>query len=335
MRNQQRGIRLLAACFVGAVAWSANTEATADKDKDDRPAVVNTLGMKLVLVRKGDFQMGSEEFPSEKPPRPARVTQDFYLAIHHVTVGQFRSFVKDTGYKTEAEKDGKGAEGFDASIPWVTKKAEFNWKNPGFEQADDHPVVCVSWNDAVAFCQWLSKKEGKTYRLPTDREMEYAIRAGTKTHWSCGDTPESLKGFANCADLALVTKGKLDQKKLTERNAGLSPVSSGIATWDDGYGFTSPAGALKPNPWGLYDMHGNAWQWCLDLMLSNRPTKDPLIEPEDFMALAKGTGNRKIRGGAWWLGPGRCRSANWANRPQSDSFSFLGFRVARATDDAP
>ena len=70
-------------------------------------------------------------------------------------------------------------------------------------------------------------------------------------------------------------------------------------------------------------------------MLSNRPTKDPLIEPEDFMALAKGTGNRKIRGGAWWLGPGRCRSANWANRPQSDSFSFLGFRVARATDDAP
>ena len=104
MRNQQRGIRLLAACFVGAVAWSANTAATADKDKDDRPAVVNTLGMKLVLVRKGDFQMGSEEFPSEKPPRPARVTQDFYLAIHHVTVGQFRSFVKDTGYKTEADR---------------------------------------------------------------------------------------------------------------------------------------------------------------------------------------------------------------------------------------
>ena len=328
MRNM---LMLLTVCLVGSVAWSA-TELAADKDKDDRPAVVNSLGMKLVLIRKGDFQMGSEEFPSEKPPRPARITKDFYLAIHHVTVGQFRAFVKDMGYKTDAEKDGKGAEGFDATIPWVTKKADFNWKNPGFEQGDDHPVVCVSWNDAVAFCQWLSKKEGKTYRLPTDREFEYAIRAGTKTHWSCGDTPESLKGFANCADLALVKNGKLDQKKLTERNAGLSPVSSGIATWDDGYPFTSPVGALKPNPWGLYDMHGNVWQWCLDLMLSNRPTKDPQIDPEDFIALAKGTGNRKIRGGAWWLGPGRCRSANWANRPQADSFSFVGFRVALTTD---
>lgn len=315
------------ACLLVSAIWSPCRAA----DKDDRPSVVNSVGMKLMVIRKGDFQMGSEEFPSEKPPRRARVTKDFYLAIHHVTVAQFRRFVKDADYKTDAEKGG-GAEGFDRAMPPISKKAEFNWKNPGFEQGDDHPVVCVSWNDAVAFCQWLSKKEGKTYRLPTDREMEYAIRAGTKTHWSCGDTPESLKGFANCADLALVEKGKLDQKKLTERNRGLSPISSGIATWDDGYAFTSPVGALKPNPWGLYDMHGNAWQWCLDPMGSNRPTKDPLVEPEDFVALAKGTSNRKIRGGSWLFGPGRCRSANWANRPQLDSFSFIGFRVARSAD---
>jgi formylglycine-generating enzyme required for sulfatase activity len=79
-------------------------------------------------------------------------------------------------------------------------------------------------------------------------------------------------------------------------------------------------------------MHGNAWQWCLDLLVTTRPTKDPQIEPEDVVGLAKGTGNRKIRGGAWWFGPGRCRSANYANRPQSDSFCYVGFRIARAAD---
>src|SRR5262249_21697005 len=162
------------------------------------------------------------------------------------------------------EKDGKGAEGFAGGAMPIARKLEFNWKKPGFEQADDHPVVCVSWNDAMAFCKWLSEKERRTYRLPTDRELEYAIRAGTKTHWSTGDKPESLKGYANCADLALAKGSKLDEKKLAAVNMGLSPVSSGIATWDDGYAFTSPVGALKPNPWGLYDMHGNAWQWCLD-----------------------------------------------------------------------
>jgi formylglycine-generating enzyme required for sulfatase activity len=323
---------LLLALSIVWIVETAPPERSTAADKDERPTVVNSLGMKFVLIRKGDFQMGSEEFPSERPPRQARVTKDFFLAIHHVTVGQFRSFVKDAGYQTDAEKDGKGAEGFDRSIPWTARKAEFNWKNPGFAQGDDHPVVCVSWNDALAFCQWLSKKDGKTYRLPTDRELEYAIRAGTTTHWSCGDTPESLKGYANCADLALVAGAKLDQKKLTERNAGLSPVSSGIATWDDGYAFTSPVGALKPNPWGLHDMHGNAWQWCLEVMLTNRPTKDPLFDPEDVVALAKGTGNRKIRGGTWWLGPGRCRSANWANRTQGDSFCYVGFRVVRAAE---
>jgi formylglycine-generating enzyme required for sulfatase activity len=141
-----------------------------------------------------------------------------------------------------------------------------------------------------------------------------------------------LKGFANCADLALVNKGKLDQQKLTDRNAGLSPVSSGIATWDDGHAFTSPVDALKANPWGLHDMHGNAWQWCLEVTKGNRPTKEPQTDPEDHVALAKGTGNREIRGGAWWLGPGRCRSANRATRHQSDSFCFVGFRVARAAE---
>lgn len=316
--------RLIAAVLVLTAVGFLDTPVATGEDA----ASANSVGIKLVRIRKGDFTMGSEEFPSEKPPRPARVTRDFDLAAHHVTRAQFRAFVDAAGYRTEAEKGG-GAEGFDRSRPGMALKPGHNWKNPGFEQQDDHPVVCVSWNDAVAFCDWLSRKEAKRYRLPTDRELEYAILAGTRTHWSCGDTPESLKGYANCADLALVRAGPFDATKLAAMNRGLSPISSGIATWDDGFPFTSPVTAFKPNPWGLYDMHGNAWQWCLDLMKSNRPTKEPQVEPEDVRALAQGVGNRKIRGGTWWLGPGRCRSANWANRVQSGSFAYVGFRVAR------
>jgi formylglycine-generating enzyme len=328
-RTGMHTVRRLRATIVVLLAGLLVALTTVGADDKPDKAITNSLGMKLILIPKGDFQMGSEEFPSERPTRHARVTRDFYLAIHHVTVAQFRAFVKDTGYITDAEKDGKGAHGFDQSIPWVAQKAEFNWKNPGFELGDDHPVVCVSWNDAMAFCRWLGKKEGKSYRLPTEREFEYAIRAGTKTHWSCGDTPESLKGFANCADLTLVTKGKIDKEKLTTRNKGASPVSDGIATWEDGYAFTSPVNAFKPNPWGLYDMHGNAWQWCLDPAGSNRPTKDPQINPEDVMAMAKGNSDRELRGGSWWLGPGRCRSANRVRRGQADAMCYVGFRLAR------
>src|SRR5262245_19733900 len=105
-------------CLASGV-FVAKPASSAQQAKGDRSSIVNSLGLNLVLLAKGDFTMGSEEFPSEKPPRPARVTKDFYLAIHHVTVAQFRAFVKDTGYKTDAEKGGHGAEGFDPSLPWV------------------------------------------------------------------------------------------------------------------------------------------------------------------------------------------------------------------------
>ena len=112
-------------------------------------------------------------------------------------------------------------------------------------------MVEVSWNDATAFCAWLSKKEGKTYELPTEAEWEYACRAGTKTRFWCGDTDASLQGKMNIADASL--KGKVDSE--AAKNWAFVP-------WDDGYPFTSPVGHFKANPWGLYDMGGNVWQWC-------------------------------------------------------------------------
>jgi formylglycine-generating enzyme len=160
--------------------------------------------LKMVLIPAGEFKMGSgesaketaaffkknygmdileaDDFKDEHPQHRVRITKRFYLGTYHVTRGQFRQFVKDTDYKTDAEKGEKpGAVGWNREKKEFEFNKEYSWRNAGFEQTDEHPVVNVSWNDAVAFCQWLSKKEGKTYRLPTEAEWEYACRAGTTT----------------------------------------------------------------------------------------------------------------------------------------------------------
>ena len=125
-------------------------------------------------------------------------------------------------------------------------------------------MVNVSWNDAVAFCKWLSKKEGKTYRLPTEAEWEYACRAGTTTRYYSGDDPETLAKVGNVADAAL--KAKFPDWKYTIKA-------------NDGYVFTAPVGKFKPNAFGLYDMHGNAWQWCADWYGADYYATSPLDDP--------------------------------------------------------
>ncbi len=108
--------------------------------------------------------------------------------------------------------------------------------------------MTVNWDDAVAFCEWLSKKEGKTYRLPTEAEWEYACRAGTATRYYSGDDPETLATVANVADATFKVNFA------DEAYYGLRA--------SDGYTYTAPVGRFKPNAFGLYDMHGNVWQWC-------------------------------------------------------------------------
>ena len=137
-------------------------------------------------------------------------------------------------------------------------------RTPGFPQTDDHPVVCVSWNDAVAFCEWLSSKEKRRYRLPTEAEWEYACRAGTRTYFWCGDDPEALPQVGNVADASL-----------KEKFANYSYAIHGR----DGYTFTSPVEAFAPNPFGLYDMHGNACQWCADWFDADYYHNSPLTDP--------------------------------------------------------
>ena len=181
-------------------------------EADGAKEIINSIGMKLTLVPSGEFMMGSGEsaeetaaffnktygegllkadFFQEHPQHRVRITKPFYLGTYHVTRGQFRQFVADTSYKTDAEKaENPGAYVWDPDRKVFSLDEKYSWRNAGFEQTDEHPVVCVSWNDAAAFCQWLSKKEGKAYRLPTEAEWEYACRAGTTTRYSSGDDPE-------------------------------------------------------------------------------------------------------------------------------------------------
>ncbi len=188
----------------------------------------------------------ADNFKDEHPQHRVRITRPFYLGTYHVTRGQFRQFIADTRYKTDAEKGGKpGALGLNPDTKKFGFDKKYCWRNAGFEQTDEHPVVGVSWNDAVAFCEWLSRKEGKAYRLPTEAEWEYACRAGTTTRYSSGDDPETLAKVGNVPDATYRAKFPDDKNTIKA---------------SDGYVFTSPVGSFRPNAFGLYDMQGNASQ---------------------------------------------------------------------------
>ncbi|MSR55944.1 MAG: formylglycine-generating enzyme family protein [Gemmataceae bacterium] len=237
MRLAVSSLVLLVACSICVLLLQA-------APKTDR-AVKNSLGMKLVSIPPGKFMMGSPEHEAGREAQEVlhevELKKGFFLGEHEVTVGQFKEFVKDTKYETDGEKDGKGAYGINEAGKIEQMQAKFTWKSPGFEQADDHPVVDVSWNDANEFCQWLSKKEKKTYRLPTEAEWEYACRAGTKTAYSHGDDPEGLAAVGNGAD--------------DTARAKYPGWSIGIKA-KDGYTFTAPVGQFKKNGYRLAVLDG-------------------------------------------------------------------------------
>ena len=290
----------------------------------------NSLGMKLVLIPAGEFQMGSDEkpealaktytqydakrfdFADEAPVHTVKITKPFWLNSTEVTRGQFAKYLELSGHKTDAESDGKGGWGYDPEKhEFVGRDVKYSWQNPGFEQGEEHPVVNVSWHDCVKFCQWLSEKEGKKYRLPTEAEWEYACRAGTRSRYSSGDDPESLLKIANTFD---------------------SDTKENFPKWDafalqghDGYKFTSPVGKFAPNPFGLYDMHGSVWEWCSDWYDEEYYAKSPIENPQ-----GPAEGRLKVRrGGSWhtWSLYARSSFRNW-NTP-STRYVLVGMRVVR------
>ena len=287
----------------------------------------NSLGMKLVPIPAGEFVMGSRLSQAETrqkfggreagdfgtPSHPVKITKPFRISAHEVTRGQFQAFVAATGYKTDAEADGKGSVFFDLKTgEHLPASPERNWKNPGFEQDDMHPVVDVSWNDAVAFCKWLSQKEKAHYRLPTEAEWEYTCRAGTETFFHNGDDVEKIPEVGNIADGTIVEKTfpKWARQAIKAK---------------DGLSFTAPVGSFKPNAWGLYDMHGNVFEWCSDwhalLPKDGKLAVDPTGPAE---------GTHKVRrGGGWNKWPSHaCSPSRYRGEPNQRD-AATGFRVVR------
>lgn len=294
--------------------------------------VTNSLGMRFVLIPAGEFMMGNKESPQElarafaayyaepgffvrgNPSHRVRLSKPIYMGVHEVTRGQFRQFVEKTDYKTDAETVfprgvvtvtfSRGQTGFDLS-------PDATWRNVGFEQTDEHPVVGVSWNDAVAFCKWLSTKEGKTYRLPTESEWEYACRAGDDGNYGMGVTAEELVKVGNVADRTA---------------AGNYPDWDDVIPSTDGYVYTAPVGRFRPNGFGLYDMRGNASEWCADWYRNgyySRPS--PAIDPA-----GPDSGNgRVLRGGSWSSRPYSVRSSARENAASTDRSQTDGFRILR------
>lgn len=271
----------------------------------------NSIGMKFRVIPPGEFLMGSTEQEIERelklakeknlgawvsqfisyegPRRRVTLTMPFGLSIHEVTRGQFRQFVDERDYKTEVERDGNGSGFKDGQMVFGP---EFLWNtNLAFKppQTDDNPVVNVSWNDAAEFCKWLSEKEGVTYRLPWEAEWEFACRSGNEGRFCFGNDEARLHDYA----------------------------------WlGDGFRIGAiPVGQMLENAFGLFDMHGNVWEFCQDWHAkypANAET-DPTGPDADA--------SRAGRGGAWGGTAEMCRSAFRSNGDRGASSA--GFRVAR------
>lgn len=306
------------------------------------PTLTNSLGMTLVRIPAGTFYMGSNEslarlqkaYPlaererlealkDEAPVHRVRISRAFYVGQTEVTVGQFRRFVQASSYVPESEADGTGGYGYNADYDpeksvrgdaFEGRDVRYSWRNPGFAQDDNHPVVNITWNDAQALARWLSQQEGRHYRLPTEAEWEYAARAGTRTRYHSGDDPRSLRKVANTFDASA--------KPLWPKFAAHALAG------DDGFAFTAPVARFRPNAFGLYDMHGNAWEWTNDWYgedyYAHSPTQDPQGPSEGHVYVR--------RGGSWhtWSLYARSSYRNW-NSPQT-RYTLVGMRLVL---DAP
>jgi formylglycine-generating enzyme required for sulfatase activity len=312
---------LVLALLVGLVIWVLKRP----KERDSQPSaeIRNSLEMRLVLIPPGKFMMGSPDGTSggkaedgrkqDEYLHPVEITRPLYLGAHEVTRGQFSRFVDEDHYQTDAEKPGSaGGGGYDAKRKYLVPfERQYTWRYPGFEQSDEHPVVNVSWNDAQAFCRWLSQKEKKKYRLPSEAEWEYACRAQTQTRFYNGDGDQDLLHVGNVADLSF--KQVFGDPEWT------------TLPGNDGYSFTAPVGKFQANRLGLFDMHGNVGEWCEDRYEADYYKSAPLHDPPG----PTGDGKFRVyRGGSFLNAPKDCRCARRYGILEPDCPQcYVGFRV--------
>jgi formylglycine-generating enzyme required for sulfatase activity len=241
----------------------------------------------MIVVPAGDFLMGSrkgEGDDDERPQHKVRIGYALAVGIAPVTRGEFAAFIKAANHEIES-----GAFVWDGQRwKWDQSKS---WRDPGFKQDDDHPVVCVSWHDAQAYVAWLKKRSGKSYRLLSEAEWEYCCRAGTASAYNTGDS-----------------------------------ITSGQANFNSNHRGATSVFKFASNGFGLHDMHGNVWEWCEDNWHSDY-TGNP---PTDGSIWAGGDESlRVLRGGSWDNDPHILRSADRGRNRPGNRYSSIGFRVAR------
>jgi formylglycine-generating enzyme required for sulfatase activity len=278
-------------------------QQNSDKGKTTRKAgevIENSIGMKLAYIPPGEFIMGSPKSEQQKykedvnplfngaeqeVQHKVKLSKGFYLGVYTVTQEEYEKVMGKNPSHFCA-----GGEGKDAVAGLDTQR---------------FPVETVSWKEAKAFCQKLSANEGKTYRLPTEAEWEYACRAGTKTAFHFGDMISTDQANFRGDEASVFTNDK--KGEYCKR--------------------TMKVGSFPTNAWGLHDMHGNVWQWCEDWFAreyySNSPETDPLNDKIGF--------SRVVRGGRWNILARGCRSANRFGHAPEGQHIYLGFRVARSS----
>jgi formylglycine-generating enzyme required for sulfatase activity len=272
----------------------------------------------LVVIPTGRFSMGSPASedghrPSEEPQREVKINTGFALGRDDVTVGEFRTFVNDSNYVTDAEKLGTSSV-YDEDSGRISDRRGVTWRDDylGSKAADTLPVIHISWNDATAYVQWLSARTGKNYRLPSEAEFEYALRAGAATRYPWGDgNPEKV--YENVT-------GAGDHSPHLHRS-----WAKAFPRYDDHNWGPAPVGSYPANAFGLHDMNGNVSEWVDDCWHDNY-TRAPV---DSSAWVNPGCASHVIRGGSWGSATDQVRSAYRIAVPSETRSARVGLRVAR------
>jgi formylglycine-generating enzyme required for sulfatase activity len=271
----------------------------------------------VVVVPAGQFVMGSPvsedgHQENEEPQRTVRITTGFAVGRSEVTVAQFREFIRAVSYRTDAERAGAGSV-YDESTGRMIDRRGIDWQRDykGDRASDKLPVLNVSWNDAKEYVAWLSQRTGKRYRLPSEAEFEYVLRAGAQTRfwWGDGDPPKVLANVTGGGD-----------RSPTRRSWGRA-----FDRYNDGHWGPAPVMNYPSNPFGLFDVDGNVSEWVNDCWHDNYTRA-----PRDSQAwINPGCERRVIRGGSWGSAPEQVRSAYRLGVSADARSARVGFRVVR------
>lgn len=271
----------------------------------------------MVVIPRGSFLMGEPargrgQAGAAQPQHEVTIAKGFALARSEVTVAEFRAFVRSAGYVPDSDRLG-GASVYDETNGRMQMRTGVGWQDDyaGQRAKDADPVVNISWNDAHAYVEWLSRHTGKAYRLPTEAEFEYAERAGTTTPywWGDGTPKQKVENLTGSGD----------------RSPAHRSWANAFAGYSDGYWGPAPVMSFKANPFGLYDMGGNVSEWVADCWHENY-----VRAPDDGSAWVNpGCSERVIRGGSWGSAPDQVRSWFRQGAAADTRSGRVGFRVAR------